>query len=95
MICFGALTSALNDAGLIKFTPTPEKHNFSQFVDFYLWYGFDLIPELDINKTLNWTVPFEYNSKKISLLLLVFKIIIAWLIIKQIIGWNKWRKGSQ
>jgi len=92
MTCFGALSSALYDSDLIQVTPAPPKHNFAQFTDFFLWYGLDLIPELDINKTFNWDVPFQYTDNKVAWLLLIFKIIIVWLIIKQIYSWNKWRK---
>ncbi len=92
MTCFGALSSALYDSGLIQVTPAPAKHNFAQFTDFFLWYGLDLIPELDINKTFNREPPFQYTDNKIAWLLLIFKVIIVWLIIKQIYSWNKWRK---
>lgn len=90
--CFGALTSALYDSDLIQLTPAPPKQNFAQFTDFFLWYGLDLIPELDINETFNRDVPFQYTDNKVAWLILIFKIIVVWLIIKQIYSWNKWRK---
>lgn len=91
VICFGALTSALCDAELVRLDPAPEQGYFPNVAKFYLWHALELIPVLKINELfLNANPPFTYDQEFVSWLLLAFKIMIAWIIIDQIFGWVKW-----
>ena len=95
IICFGALTSALSNDGIIQLEPTPEANFYPEVTNFFLWHALELIPALDINDVFDSDEPFIYNQVGVSWLVLVFRIIIVWVIIKQIYQWIKWAAKKQ
>ena len=50
--------------------------------------------QIKVAKTLNWDVPFTYDEKGVGWLLLVFKALMAYIVIARFYTWNKWRKAS-
>lgn len=90
--CFAALSSILNDHGHVSFSPQLMKHDLNATSNFYLWQFLDLIPQIKVNQTLHWELPFKSNSNLQNWLLLLFKIIMIWIVIALFYKWNKWRK---
>ena len=90
--CFAALTAALNDNGNITFIPKIELQGMEDISQFYLWHFCDLIPQIKVVETLNWKVPFKYCDAGIAWLLLLFKSLMAYIVIARFYSWNKWRK---
>ncbi len=90
--CFGAFTSALVQGNSISFLPLSKSPDLSQLSDYYLWHFLELIPQIDVAKTLNWEVPFTYREKGVGWILLLFKALMAFIVIARFYTWNKWRK---
>ena len=93
--CFSALTSALHINGSVRFDPVMEDNGIGKISDFYLWHFFDLIPQIKVNETLNWEAPLKYTHGGIAALLLLFKSLMAYIVIARFYTWNKWRRGIQ
>lgn len=90
--CFAALSSILSDYGAISFDPSPQKQNFEPLVEFYFWHFCNLLPQIEINETLEWKLQFQQRGNLINWLLLFFKAITIWIIIDLFYKWNEWRK---
>lgn len=96
---FAALTAALINSGKISFLTAIGKNGVEQVSEFYIWHFCNLIPQIHVAETLNWKVPFEYADDKntdhgVAWLLLLFKIVMAYVVIARFYSWNKWRKES-
>jgi hypothetical protein len=94
LACFASLTSFLSDAGYISLVPKPATRDFSYLIDFYSWHFFNLIPQVEINETMNWKAGYAMNDSGGRIIVLAFKIISAWIVIALFYNWNKWRKGN-
>ena len=92
--CFGAITSLLVHNELISFLSEGKSPGLSELADYYLWYFMELIPQIEVAKTIKWEVPLEYDDKGIGWLLLLFKILMAYIVIARFYTWNKWRIES-
>lgn len=92
--CFAALTAVLNNAGKISFSPELTNESFSPLNDFYLWHFCDLIPQIKVPDTFHWNLTFQYTSSGVALLLIVFKSLMAYIVIARFYTWNKWRQKS-
>ncbi|MDZ7604588.1 MAG: hypothetical protein U5K79_03150 [Cyclobacteriaceae bacterium] len=90
--CFGALTSVLVHNGTISFLPDSKTPELSELADYYLWHFLELIPQIEVTKTIKWEAPFEYDDKGIGWILLLFKALMAYIVIARFYTWNKWRK---
>jgi hypothetical protein len=93
--CFSAFTAALSDAHAINLDPAHPPRNFEPLVDFYIWHFCNLIPQIDVAETLHWKVKYTYNSNSVGWLVLIFKSLMAFIIIERIVHWNKWRKEDK
>ena len=92
--CFGAFTSILVSSDSITFVPAGKTPDLSSLSDYYLWHFAELIPQIKVAKTLNWDTPFTYDEKGVGWLLLIFKALMAYIVIARFYTWNKWRKAS-
>jgi hypothetical protein len=90
--CFGAFTSLLISNGSISFLVTSKPLGVSELSDYYLWHFLELIPQIEVTKTIQWEVPFDYKDKGIGWLLLLFKTLMVFIVIARFYTWNKWRK---
>ncbi len=90
--CFGAFTSALVRNSTISFLPLGKNPGLAELTDYYIWHFLELIPQIEVTKTIKWGVPFEYDDKGIGWLLLLFKALMVGIVIARFYTWNKWRK---
>lgn len=93
--CFAALTAALNDSGNITFAPVIEKKGMDHLMNFYAWHFCDLIPQIKVAETLNLEDPLKYTDDGVGWLLLLFKSLMAYIVIARFYSWNKWMKKSR
>ncbi|MDQ3019811.1 MAG: hypothetical protein M3R36_04460 [Bacteroidota bacterium] len=90
--CFAALSSLLSDYGYISFEPSLGVDKVGAIMNIYIWHFLNVIPQLKINETLKWELPFKHNGSIMNILILSFNIIMIWLVIKVFYKWNVWRK---
>lgn len=90
--CFGALTAAFVSNKSISFQPISQTPGLSELSDYYLWHFLELIPQIEVTETLMWEVPFTYREKGAGWILLIFKALMAYIVIARFYTWNKWRK---
>jgi hypothetical protein len=90
--CFGAFTSALVRNYSISFLPLSANPGLSELMDYYLWHFLQLIPQIKVTETIRWDVPFTYSDKGVGWILLLFKALMAYIVIARFYTWNKWRK---
>jgi hypothetical protein len=90
--CFGAFTSFLVSNDSISFSPNNKNQGLSELTDYYLWHFLQLIPQIKVTETIRWDVPFTYSDKGVGWILLLFKALMAYIVITRFYTWNKWRK---
>lgn len=90
--CFAAWAALLNVNGYLAVDPKPSGLDIGRFADFFLWHFCDLIPEIEMNKTIGWEIPMKYSDNGTGWLLLLFKVVMSYVVIARFYTWNKWRK---
>lgn len=93
IVCFAALSSWLNDFGLIEFEPPLARADVYRVQDFYLWHFLDSIPGLRVPETLLWNEPMRHQGALAGTLLLIFKIFVIIPVIGSFAAWYKARKA--
>jgi hypothetical protein len=93
---FSAFTFVLYDHGAFELRTAgghPVAHA-GQLGDFYLWHFLDIVPALEINKTLGTHAPVTYTAHGVGWLLLLFKIIGVFFIVQGFIAAWKFVTGQ-
>jgi hypothetical protein len=93
--CFAAFTGALSDGHTIKLNPALPSGDFGPLLDFYIWHFCKLIPQINVAETLNWDNKYKYESAGVGWLVLIFKALMAYIVLERIFHWNKWRKEER
>ena len=91
--CFGALSAAWCRDGLADYTSHSSRLDVDAFSTFYFWHFCDLIPQIKVADTLGWENDIQREGSRAGFLLLLYKIIMAYIIIAKFYSWNKWRKA--
>lgn len=63
------------------------------FISFYTWQLFDLIPGLEINEALGWNTPLVKSGMMSGVLLVAFRAIIIFVLLKEFRNWWIRRSG--
>lgn len=93
LMFFGSATYLLAQNGWLKFSiPAGHEHLSGKLLDLFLWHFLDAIPLLDVNKTLRWSAPLDYDSGGVGWILLLFKIVVIVPIIAAFSGYWKYRQ---
>jgi len=94
---FSGLSCTLKTINLIRTVPnfTVNDNCVGRFGLFYIWHILDSIPLLKIPQTILWSVPHEYHDSLSGLILLIFKVIIVFPVIKAYLVWRKVRSEDE
>lgn len=99
ILVFTFLSFALNKFGAAHyqgFTWQSSDETLSvhfNFINFYLWQLFKLIPGVDINEAFGWKSPLEKFGFVAGLLLILFRVVIVFVFLKGFRDW--WAKRSE
>jgi hypothetical protein len=88
---FAALTLVLQQHGVVTLAAKTTPPNFDGIAQFYSWQAVDLLPLLDVTKTLHWSAPLSYHDTNTGLAVLVFKALIVGPVIGTFLQY--WRSG--
>jgi len=94
---FSGLSCTFKTVNLLTTVPNfPVSDNcVARFSIFYVWHILNSIPLLKIPETILWAVPHLYTDSLSGLLLLIFKIIIIFPVIKAYVVWGKISKEDE
>jgi steroid delta-isomerase-like uncharacterized protein len=93
IIVFAFLSFALNRFGLAHyegFTKQALEETSSitfNFLSFYLWQLFELIPAVKINDALGWNVPLKKLGSVAGFLLIGFRVVVIFVLLKAFRDW--------
>lgn len=93
ILFFATASHLLVDRELLEFIPKGERlPSNAALADFYLWHFMKSIPLLDVNETLRWEAPFDYETPAIGWILLLFKAAVIVPVVSAFRGYWKHRK---
>jgi len=70
----------------------PAKYSITTFIDLYMYTFFNLLPGIEVWKTLGLEPPIESRGVVAGLPLLGFKVFVVWLLLN---AYRSWRKGTK
>lgn len=85
------ISFTLHVSGLASYV-VPAKYSIGTFVDLYMYTFFDLLPGIEVWKTLSVQPPIEPRDVLGGLPLLGFKVFVVWLLLD---AFRSWRKGTK
>lgn len=96
IVFFATASHILLEHEFVAFLPGRDiDPSISHLTDFYLWHFMDSVPLLDINETVRWKAPFEYDRPGVGWILLLFKFAVIIPVVAAFRGYWVFRKERQ
>lgn len=80
--------------GWATYSLTSSEPSVGKFVDYYVWTFFDMLPGLEIWKSLQVPVPVEPKDLLAGVPVLAFRLLVVLGVIRGFVQWNSARKTT-